>query len=374
MGGFTPHNLPDFPWDSLAPYKSKASAHSQGLVDLSIGTPVDDVPEIIQTALKESANTPGYPTTIGTTEFRTAAVNWLQRKLNVEVANLENVIPTIGSKEIVAWLPTFLNLNGAHTIAIPKVAYPTYKVGGLIAKCTVVLADGVNELERERLSALKRNQPLTLVWINSPSNPTGAVLEDKDLKEIVNWAQHHDVIVASDECYIELGWNKTPKSILHKEIVGASAKNILAVHSLSKRSNFAGYRAGILVGDTAFVQQILEIRKHAGMLTPLPVQSAATAAFADDQHVEQQREIYKRRRDLLIPALENAGFKIESSDAGLYLWATRSEDCWQSVDWFAQIGALVAPGAFYGESAQQHVRIALTATDERISSLLSRLK
>lgn len=373
MGVIAPHNLPDFPWDSLTPYKVEASSHPQGLVDLSIGTPVDDVPEVIQTALRNSSNTPGYPTTIGTTEFRTAAVNWLHRKLEVNVANHENVIPTIGSKEIVAWLPTFLNLNSSHTIAIPKVAYPTYKVGGLIAGCHVVLADGVAELEAERIAALGRNQPLALVWINSPSNPTGEVLTESNLQQIVQWAQEHNVIVASDECYIELGWTIEPKSILHKDIIGKSAKNILAIFSLSKRSNFAGYRAGILVGDENLVAQVLEIRKHSGMLTPLPVQAAAVAAFNDDVHVHNQHAIYKKRRDLLIPALEKAGFKIDHSTAGLYLWATRGEDCWKTVEWFAKLGALVAPGSFYGQSGSGHVRIALTASDERISSLISRL-
>ncbi len=373
MGVFTPHSLPDFPWDSLVPYKTRAALHPDGIVDLSIGTPVDDAPDVIQKALQANSNTPGYPTTIGTLEFRTAAANWLKRKLDVQIATTENIIPTIGSKEIVAWLPTLLNLNKSHTIAIPAVAYPTYKVGGLIAGCEVVTADGLAELEVERLQAEKRNQPLALVWINSPSNPTGAVLADHELQEIVRWAQEHDVIVASDECYIELGWKTLPKSILHKDVIGNSPKNILAVHSLSKRSNFAGYRAGILVGDEKLVSEILEIRKHAGMLTPLPVQAAAVAAFNDDQHVQKQHEVYKGRRDVLIPALEKAGFKIDHSDAGLYLWATRGEDCWDTVNWFADHGALVAPGAFYGSAGNSHVRIALTASDERVSALASRI-
>jgi succinyldiaminopimelate transaminase len=373
VGVFTPHSLPDFPWDSLAPFKARANQHPDGIVDLSIGTPIDPVPEVIQNALAKNSNTPGYPTTIGTIEFRTAAVDWLKRKLDVQIATTDNVIPTIGSKEIVAWLPTLLNLDKHHTIAIPAVAYPTYKVGALIAGCEVVTADGVDELEAARVAADIRKQPLALVWINTPSNPTGKVLSEIELRDIVQWAQKHDVIVVSDECYVELGWTTTPISILHKNVIGKSARNILAVHSLSKRSNFAGYRAGVLVGDNELVSQILEIRKHAGMLTALPVQAAAVAAFNDDDHVQKQHATYKNRRDLLKPALEKAGFKIEHSDAGLYLWATRSEDCWQTVAWFAEQGALVAPGAFYGEAGNEHVRIALTASDERISALVSRL-
>lgn len=373
MGVFTPHSLPDFPWDSLAPFKARANQHPDGIVDLSIGTPIDPVPEVIQNALAKNSNTPGYPTTIGSIEFRTAAVDWLKRKLDVQIATTDNVIPTIGSKEIVAWLPTLLNLDKHHTIAIPAVAYPTYKVGALIAGCEVVTADGVDELEAARVTAENRKQPLALVWINTPSNPTGKVLSEIELRDIVQWAQKHDVIVVSDECYVELGWTTTPISILHKNVIGKSARNILAVHSLSKRSNFAGYRAGVLVGDNELVSQILEIRKHAGMLTALPVQAAAVAAFNDDDHVQKQHTTYKNRRDLLKPALEKAGFKIDHSDAGLYLWATRAEDCWQTVAWFAEQGALVAPGAFYGDAGNEHVRIALTASDERISALVSRL-
>ncbi len=373
MGVFTPHSLPDFPWDSLAPFKARANQHPDGIVDLSIGTPIDPVPDVIQNALAKNSNTPGYPTTIGTIEFRTAAVDWLKRKLDVQIATTDNVIPTIGSKEIVAWLPTLLNLDKHHTIAIPAVAYPTYKVGALIAGCEVVTADGVDQLEAARVAADIGKQPLALVWINTPSNPTGKVLSEIELRDIVQWAQKHDVIVVSDECYVELGWTTTPISILHKNVIGKSARNILAVHSLSKRSNFAGYRAGVLVGDNELVSQILEIRKHAGMLTALPVQAAAVAAFNDDDHVQKQHTTYKNRRDLLKPALEKAGFKIDHSDAGLYLWATRAEDCWQTVAWFAEQGALVAPGAFYGDAGNEHVRIALTASDERISALVSRL-
>jgi succinyldiaminopimelate transaminase len=373
VGVFTPHSLPDFPWDSLAPFKARANQHPDGIVDLSIGTPIDPVPDVIQNALAKNSNTPGYPTTIGTIEFRTAAVDWLKRKLDVQIATTDNVIPTIGSKEIVAWLPTLLNLDKHHTIAIPAVAYPTYKVGALIAGCEVVTADGVDQLEAARVAADIGKQPLALVWINTPSNPTGKVLSEIELRDIVQWAQKHDVIVVSDECYVELGWTTTPISILHKNVIGKSARNILAVHSLSKRSNFAGYRAGVLVGDNELVSQILEIRKHAGMLTALPVQAAAVAAFNDDDHVQKQHATYKNRRDLLKPALEKAGFKIDHSDAGLYLWATRAEDCWQSVAWFADKGALVAPGAFYGDAGNEHVRIALTASDERISALVSRL-
>jgi succinyldiaminopimelate transaminase len=373
VGVFTPHSLPDFPWDSLAPFKARANQHPDGIVDLSIGTPIDPVPDVIQNALAKNSNTPGYPTTIGTIEFRTAAVDWLKRKLDVQIATTDNVIPTIGSKEIVAWLPTLLNLDKHHTIAIPAVAYPTYKVGALIAGCEVVTADGVDQLEAARVAADIGKQPLALVWINTPSNPTGKVLSEIELRDIVQWAQKHDVIVVSDECYVELGWTTTPISILHKNVIGKSARNILAVHSLSKRSNFAGYRAGVLVGDNELVSQILEIRKHAGMLTALPVQAAAVAAFNDDDHVQKQHTTYKNRRDLLKPALEKAGFKIDHSDAGLYLWATRAEDCWQTVAWFAEQGALVAPGAFYGDAGNEHVRIALTASDERISALVSRL-
>ncbi|MDA3626265.1 succinyldiaminopimelate transaminase [Saccharopolyspora sp. WRP15-2] len=354
--------LPQFPWDSLARQSAAAKAHPDGIVDLSVGTPVDPVPENLQRALAEVADEPGYPATHGTPELREAAISSLQRRYGITGLEPDAVVPTIGSKELVAWLPTLVGVRPGDVVAIPELAYPTYEVGAKIAGAEVVrLAPG--ELPPAGT---------TLLWLNSPSNPTGRVLDAQQLGEQVRAAQELGAVIASDECYLALGWDTEPVSVLHPS-VGADRRGVLAVHSLSKSSNLAGYRAGFITGDPDLVRRLLELRKHAGMIVPRPVQQAITAALSDDSHVSAQRELYAARRAVLRPALESAGFRIDHSQAGLYLWATRGEDSWQTVDWLAQRGILAAPGTFYGPAGGHHVRIALTATDERIATAAKRL-
>ncbi len=356
--------LPEFPWDRLAPFAEIARSHTDGVIDLSIGTPVDPVPDLIQAALVQGANAPGYPLTAGTMDLRAAVVAWAARTLGAAVP-LSGVLPTIGSKELVSLLPTLLGLSRGDVVAIPEIAYPTYDVGAQIAGCTVLASDSIADWERAGAA---------LVWLNSPSNPSGRVLGADQLATIVDWARAHDVIVASDECYFELGWSVQPVSILDPAVCGDSLAGVLAVHSLSKRSNLAGYRTGFVLGDPGLVQPLLEARKHIGLMVPAPIQAAAIAALGDDSHVRAQRERYQVRRDLLWTALASAGFAIEHSDAGLYLWATRGESCWDSLRWLADHGILAAPGEFYGASGNQHVRVALTATDERIAAAVRRLQ
>ena len=360
-------SLPDFPWDTISKFRLLAESHSDGIVDLSVGTPVDDVPSIIQEALRSCSNTPGYPTAIGTTELRSAAIGWLQRKLGVENLNLRQVIPTIGSKELIAWLPTILDLDKKLHIAIPAIAYPTYEVSAIIAGLPTFKYSSVQELRDAKVSGTA----IGLVWLNSPSNPTGNVLTSGDLKDVVSWAQAENVILASDECYIELGWEREPKSILNASF-SETHENLLAVHSLSKRSNLAGYRAGLLSGDQRMVEKILEFRKHSGMLMPLPIQHAMKVALEDDAHVLEQRDRYSRRRELLRTALERNGFQIHHSEAGLYLWVTEGKSARETLEYFAKRGILVAPGDFYGDST--HCRIALTATDAAILMAVDRLQ
>jgi aspartate/methionine/tyrosine aminotransferase len=190
----------------------------------------------------------------------------------------------------------------------------------------------------------------------------------------VSWARERGVVLASDECYIELGWERAPVSVLHPDACAGSHENLLAVHSLSKRSNLAGYRAGFVTGDPALVAELLEVRKHAGLIVPAPVQAAMTAALADDAHAGEQRARYAARRDQLRPALAAAGWIDDQSVAGLYLWASHPDlDCWASVQRLAEAGILVAPGEIYGPTGTRHVRIALTATDERIAAAVARL-
>lgn len=353
--------LPEFPWDSLAKVKQQAQAHPDGVVDLSVGTPVDPTPEVIQQALRKHADAPGYPTTAGLSDLSRAVKGWLERRLGVDIP--VGILPTIGSKEMVAWLPSGLGVGTQDTVVIPAVAYPTYEIGGVIAGATVVATDDVESVPNS-----------ALVWLNTPSNPTGSVLDVERLSAIVRWARERGIPVVSDECYIELGWDASPISILDPRVNQGDSRGLLAVHSLSKRSSMAGYRFGFLAGDPVLVDGLLAVRKHLGMMVPTPIQHAAIAAYDDDSHVDEQRSRYSRRREVMKNALGAAGFRIDDSQAGLYLWVTRedgSADAWASVRWFAERGILVAPGTFYGDG--DHVRIALTATDERVAAAAGRL-
>ncbi|HET8969646.1 MAG TPA: succinyldiaminopimelate transaminase [Candidatus Nanopelagicales bacterium] len=355
--------LPQFPWDRLDQLAAVARSHPDGIVDLSVGTPVDPVPAPVRQALAAAADSPGYPLTAGTAALRDAAAGWLARTLGAEVAP-EALLPTIGSKELVGWLPTLLGLGTADTVVVPALAYPTYEVGARFAGAQVLVTDSTAAVGPARVS---------LVWINSPSNPTGRVLPVEHLAKVVTWARERGAIVASDECYVELGWDAPPVSILHPDVCGASHEGLLAVHSLSKRSNLAGYRAGLVAGDPALVAELRQVRRHLGMMVPSPVQAAAAAAWADDEHVHEQRERYRARRTALAAALTAAGLTITDSQAGLYLWAGRDEPCWDTVRWLAERGVLVAPGDFYGPAGARHVRVALTATDERVAAAVGRL-
>jgi succinyldiaminopimelate transaminase len=356
--------LPDFPWDTIAAARATAAAHPDGIVDLSVGTPVDPTPELGMRALSRAANSPGYPLTSGTAELRDAIVSYLTRRWGAAELDLEATLPVIGTKELVAWLPTLLGLGRDDLVVYPTMAYPTYLVGAKIAGCRAVACDDLDQLGNTRPA---------LIWINSPSNPTGQILDPEALKHRVSWAREHGALVASDECYGEFGWDAEPISVLHPDINEGRHDGLLALHSLSKRSNVAGYRAGFVAGDRDVVADLLLIRKHAGMLVPRPVQEVMIDLLGDDDHVTQQRARYLKRRAALRPALEAAGFRIEHSEGAIYLWVTRNESCHASVDFLARLGILVAPGDFYGPAAGLHVRVALTATDERIAAAATRL-
>jgi succinyldiaminopimelate transaminase len=351
--------LPVFPWDTLADVTAKARAHAGGIVDLSVGTPVDPVAPVIREAL-------GYPTTAGTVALRQSAVNALQRRYGITGVDETSVLPVIGTKELIAWLPTLLGLGAADTVVVPELAYPTYDVGARLAGAQVLVADSLTQLGP---------QSPALVFINSPSNPTGKVLGVEHLRKVVGWARERGAIIASDECYLGLSWtDNQPVSVLHPAVSDGDHTGLLAVHSLSKTSSLAGYRAGFVAGDPALVAELLAVRKHAGMMVPTPVQGAMVAALDDDAHEKEQRDRYAKRRDLLLPAVRAAGFTVDHSEAGLYLWATRGEPCRDTLVWLAERGILVAPGEFYGVRGAQHVRIALTATDERIAAAVQRLQ
>lgn len=356
-------SLPDFPWDSLAGAKALAASHPLGLVDLSIGTPVDPTPELGQRALTEAANWPGYPTVWGTPELRAAILGYMSNRWDSVPLPESGVMPCIGTKELVAWLPTLLGLGAGDLVVYPEVAYPTYLVGAKLAGCDAIACD-----DPANLAVAPK-----LIWINSPSNPTGQVWGPEHLSRWVDYARSVGAIIASDECYGEFGWEADPVSVLRPDICGEDPSGLLVLASLSKRSNLAGYRAGFVAGDPKIVSELVAVRKHAGMMVPGPVQQAMTVLLADQEHVVVQRERYAARREIMRPALEESGFRVEHSEGSLYLWVTRGEPARATVDFLASLGILAAPGDFYGDAGAKHVRIAMTASDEQIASAAARL-
>ena len=357
-------SLPDFPWDALAPYRVRAEAHDDGVVDLSVGSPVDDTPLIAQQGLADAANAPAYPLTSGNSDLRDAQRAWWDRRRNPGSLSPSHVLPTIGSKEMVGLLPTLLGLSGDDVVVIPKVAYPTYAVGAAVVGARVVAEDDPTHWP----------DAASLVWINSPSNPTGSVLDRTYLREAVVRARTIGAVLASDECYAELGWeSRDVPSLLDQDVTQGHMSGLLVLYSLSKQSNLAGYRAGLMAGDEALIESLLLARKHLGLMMPAPIQAALAAVLADDIHVSRQRDLYSSRRDVIFGALRLAGFQIDNSEAGLYAWVTRGEDCWATLGWFADRGILVAPGSFYGEAGNRHVRVALTASDKACDDFAARL-
>ena len=272
-----------FPWDTLADAAAIAAAYPGGIVDLSVGTPVDPVAPIIRDALAAASAAPGYPATAGTPELRAAAVAALSRRYGVTGLAESAVLPVIGTKELIAWLPTLLGLGADDLVVIPELAYPTYEVGARLAGAQVLAADSLTQLGP---------QAPAVVYVNSPGNPTGAVLGVEHLRKVVGWARDRGTLVVSDECYLGLGWEYRPISVLHPEVSGGDHRGLLAVHSLSKSSSLAGYRAGFVAGDADLVAELLAVRKHAGMMMPTPVQGAMVAALDDDAHETAQRARY----------------------------------------------------------------------------------
>lgn len=368
-------NLPDYPWNSLAPYRRTAQEHPDGVVDLSIGTPVDPTPLVIQDALAAAADAPGYPTTHGTPALRDAVAAWFADRRGVPDLDPDAVMPTVGSKELVAWLPLLLGLGPGDVVVRPVVAYPTYDIGAQIAGAEAVAADSLDELEpsvRERVR---------MVWVNSPGNPTGIVRDAQSLKRLVDQARSQGAVVVSDECYAELGWGQWDParggepvpSVLDPRVSGGDTSLLFSAYSLSKQSNLAGYRAAFLTGDPALMPSLINSRKHAGMIVPYPVQEAMRVALGDTAHVTAQKNLYRQRREALKPAVEAFGLTIEHSEAGLYLWATAGEDTWDTVERFARLGIVVGPGTFYGDAGHGYVRLSLTASDERMAAAVQRL-
>ncbi|MDO8144318.1 MULTISPECIES: succinyldiaminopimelate transaminase [unclassified Isoptericola] len=379
MGFADLRDLP-YPWDTLGDVRSTAAAHPGGMVDLSVGTPVDPTPQVVQDALRTAADAPGYPTTHGTPALRETVVDWFARRRGVPGLDPAGVLPTVGSKELVGLLPSLLRLGPGDVVVHPAVAYPTYDVGARLAGATALPSDDV--------ATWAGRADVRLVWVNSPSNPTGAVADVEHLRAVVAAAREIGAVVVSDECYAELAWDapwagadgvSTVPSLLDPRVTDGSLDGLLVAYSASKQSNIAGYRAAFVAGDSRLVADLVATRKHLGMIMPAPVQEALRAALRDDAHVDAQRERYRRRRAALLPALRQAGFVVDHSEAGLYLWARWADgaaDGTTSRDlarWFATRGILVGPGEFYGVAGGSHVRVALTAADDAVTDAVARL-
>lgn len=386
-------NLPTFPWDTLADAKRVASQHPDGIVDLSIGTPVDPTPEIIQEALKGSSDAPGYPVVVGTPEVVEAIGIWAKsRGISVLDRDDATAIPTIGSKEMVAWLPFMLGVRPGDRVLFPKCAYPTYDIGARLAGAEPV-AVGDDPAEWP---------PAAMVWLNSPGNPNGHVLSVEQLRAIVAWAREHDAVVAADECYSALAWDAElieaggVPSLLSDAVCDGDPSRLLVLYSLSKQSNMAGYRAGIMFGDRELVDAAVAVRKHAGMMVSTPVMAAMSVALRDSvsafenpsegaaqelsdnpSHVAVQRQLYAGRRAKLLEAFASCGLVNDpESKAGLYLWLRderHDSDAIDIVNRLAGLGILVAPGDFYGLGNEKFIRVSLSGHDERVNAACERL-
>lgn len=357
--GFTP---PPYPHDRLAGARAKAEAHDGGVVDLSIGTPCDPPPAAVVAALGSSGAERGYPFSVGSAAYREAAARWMARRLGVEV-DASAVAACVGTKEFVATLPQWLRLRTPErdTVLHPAVAYPTYAMGALLAGCRAVPytdLDAIAEADVARALCL---------WVNSPGNPAGQV---DDLDAFAAWGRARGVLVCNDECYVEFTWSGAPRTIL-----AAGPEGVLAVHSLSKRSNLAGARAGFYVGDAEVVRYLSEVRKHVGLMVPGPVQHAAVTAFDDDVHVEAQRARYRGRLARFAEILGALGVEVPLPEGGFYLWARAPDgDAWGFTERLAADGGcLVSPGEFYGEAASEFVRVAMVQPMERLELVARRL-
>ncbi len=374
--GFVP---PPYPHDRLVTMRRLAEALPGGLIDLSIGNPVDPVPDVVVRALRDTAsNGNGYPYTIGSPEFRAAASGWMHRRFDINIPD-NDVLACVGTKELVASLPRLLHLRNPErdTVLYPAVSYPTYAMGAQLAglRAVPVPMDDAWQLDLVRISDSDAERSLVL-WLNYPSNPTGAVADTDRVQKTINWARQRGILVASDECYCEFTCDENGKPADPISALSQGSDGVLAVHSLSKRSNMAGYRAGFVAGDSELVHYLGEVRKHAGMMVASPVQAAAVAALNDDAHVEEQRNRYIARRLLMLDAFEEFGLAHDGGPLAFYLWlrdANGTDDGWEIAANLAEAGILVTPGDIYGVLGADHIRVSLAASDKDLASAVERI-
>ncbi len=370
MAGFVP---PPYPYDRLDELRAVADGFDGGCVNLSVGAPSDPPPHEVVAALSASDSERGYPASVGSPAYREAALEWLARRFGIDAAGAA-VAACVGTKELVASVPHYLRLRdpSRDTVLYPAVSYPTYAMGATLAGCRAVPVplDHQWRIDLDAVAADDIARSLCL-WVNSPGNPTGAI---DDLAAAAQWGRGHNIPVFSDECYIEFIWDEAARTA-EASVLSTGPEGVVAVHSLSKRSNLAGMRAGFYAGDPDLIGYLSEVRKHAGMLVPGPVQAASVAAFGDDGHVDAQQAIYRSRlarlRELLVPYAPDVGLP----DGGLYLWAASPDgDGWSLSRRVAEeLGALISPGEFYGPQGAGYARVAAVAPDAQIDLLEQRM-
>ena len=360
--------IPPYPFDRLEPILATADRHDGGRIDCSIGTPCDAPPSLVLDALAAATSHRGYPKSVGSATYRAAISAYLLRRYAVQVPE-SAIAACVGTKEFVASLPSYLRLRdeSRDTVLYPATSYPTYEMGARVASLRAVAVPVVDgALDLDAISADDAARALCL-WVNSPSNPTGRV---EDLSRVASWGRHHGVLVASDECYSEFTWTGSPRSILQE-----GSEGVLAVHSISKRSNLAGVRAGFYAGDAQVVSFLALARQHAGLMVAGPVQDAVAVAYGDDAHVDAQRARYHERLDLMSAALRDVGFSVDPCEGAFYLWVTEGRDGFDTAQRLAEAsGLVVSPGEFYGERSDTYVRVAMVQPTARLEIVAQRLR
>lgn len=364
-----------YDWSRIDPYRRRAEQCPDGLVDLSVGSPVDPVPRSVREALAAAADdglARGYPKTAGDGPLRQAVADWFRRCRGVDLDALgADLVPTVGSKEAVALMASLLHLGPGDRVVQPRVSYPTYAIGTQLAGAQVTTVDDPADTD-----SWVDLPGVRAIWINSPGNPSGRVIDRAGLAKIVRAARSIGATVLSDECYALLDWSGSAQAspcILESQVCGGDASGILCLYSMSKQSNMAGYRAALVAGDAQLVKAMTAYRKQAGLIVPGPVQGAMRAALEDGEAVKAQRDVYARRLHALTEALGAYGYDAVMPQGGLYIWAqARSGDCWADMAELSRLGILASPGEFYGDG--RYLRFSSTITDEQLDLALGRLR
>lgn len=375
--GFKTFSTP-YDWSRVQKYRDIASQHGE-VLDFSVGSPVDPVPQLVREAISgavNDVNAHGYPATIGTALLRESIREWFYTQRGVDFSNIHaDAVPTVGSKEAVALMASLLHCGDGDVVIQPRISYPTYEIGTQIAGATVCKIDDSADVD-----SWVHHAGVKALWINSPSNPTGAVLDTVQLRTIVRAARSIGAKVLSDECYARMDWRSSSATfelgatpcILDDDVCEGSAEGLLCLYSLSKQSNMAGYRTALIAGDEHLIAEMTQYRKQIGLIIPGPVQAAMAAGLRDGEGVSTQAQRYKKRLHELTQALTVYGYDAHMPQGGLYIWVRAlSDDCWQDMQHLADIGIVPSPGEFYGDS--RYLRFSTTASDEAISQAAARL-